>query len=72
MSSPTSKKDLNNIKIFVGVGDVQRHPNNQKSVCSWVHKWSTSDSNTILFTKFQGDDPTEVQNLTKDDSNRLK
>ena len=61
------KKDVNNIKASFGVGDVQRHPDDQASVCSWVHEWSTSKNNPILFTKFQGDDPPDGLNLTKDD-----
>ncbi len=61
------KKDLSNIKSAFAISDIQRHSNDQCSVKAWVEEWSANESNPILFTKFQGDEPPSGFNLTKDD-----
>ena len=63
----TAKKDLPNIETAFGISNVQRHPNDQCSVKAQVQEWSSSESNPILFTKFQGVEAPEGYSLTKDD-----
>ena len=48
------KKDLDNIKRSFGLSDFKKHENDQESVRAWIEEWKNSDSNPILFHKFQG------------------
>ena len=48
------KKDLANIKRSFGLSDFQKHANDQESVRAWIEEWENSNSNPILFCKFQG------------------
>ena len=48
------KKDLDNIKRSFGLSDFKKHENYQESARTWIEEWKNSDSNPILFHKFQG------------------
>ena len=48
------KKDLDNIKRSFGLSDFKKHENDQESVRAWIEEWKNSNSNPILFHKFQG------------------
>ena len=45
--------------------NIQRHPNDQDNVLSWIQVWDGSDDNPIAFYKFQGQFKEEVA-LEKD------
>ena len=45
--------------------NIQRHPNDQDNVLSWIQVWGGSDDNPIAFYKFQGQLKEEVA-LEKD------
>lgn len=51
----TAKKDLANIMKSFGIGDLQKHQDDQESVRAWVEEWSKSDNNPVLFHKYQGE-----------------
>ena len=48
------KKDLDNIKRSFGLSDFKNHENDQESERAWIEEWKNSDSNPILFYRFQG------------------
>ena len=60
------KRDLFNIEKAFGLANIQRHPNDQDSVLSWIQEWEGSDDNPIVFYKLQGQLKEEVA-LEKDD-----
>ena len=60
------KRDLFNIEKAFGLDNIQRHPNDQDSVLSWIQEWEGSDDNPIVFYKLQGQLKEEVA-LKKDD-----
>ena len=62
-----AKKDLANIMSSFGVSEVQRHPDDQESVRAWIEQWKMSESNPVLFHKFQGESAPDGFDLTKDD-----
>ena len=49
------QKDLQNITRAFGLRSVERHPNDQQSVLSWVSEWKEMENNPVLFIKLQGD-----------------
>ena len=57
-----SNEDLKNIKNAFGLNEIQRHPNDQQSVLSWIKEWEASESNPVLFYKLQGE-PCEDESL---------
>ena len=54
------KRDLFNIEKAFGLDNIQRHPNDQDSVLSWIQEWEESDDNPIIFYKLQGQLKEEV------------
>ena len=62
-----AKKNLANIMSYFGVSEVQRHPDDQESVRPWIEQWKMSESNPVLFHKFQGESAPDGHDLTKDE-----
>ena len=44
------KRDLFNIEKAFGLDNIQRYPNDQESVLSWIQEWKGSDDNPTVFT----------------------
>ena len=51
------KEDAKNIRNAYRVNPVERHPNDQTSLLSYIKEWGESDKNPVLFYKLQGDVP---------------
>ena len=58
----TSPQDIQNIKRYFNLENIQRHENDQDSVISWIREWESDLNNPILYCKLQGE---------KDDENKL-
>ena len=62
-----AKKDISNIERTYGLTEVQRHPNDQQSVLSWIEQWNHEEDNPMLFHKLQGQKAKEGYILLEDD-----
>ena len=60
-----SRKTSHVVKAFE-LDNIQRHPNDQDSVLSWIQEWEGIEENPIVFHKLQGQLREEVT-LEKDD-----
>ena len=48
-------RDLLNIGRAFGLQEVERHPNDQMSVLSWMEEWEQMDRSPVLYYKLQGE-----------------
>ena len=56
-----NKQDILNIKQNLNIGSIQKHLNDQSSMCAWVEELKEQDYNPILLFKPQGCDSSSME-----------
>ena len=65
-TNDTKSRKTSQIEKAFELDNIQRHPNDQDSVLSWIQEWEQIDKNPMVIYKFQGQLNEEV-GLEKDD-----
>ena len=62
----TNRKDIINIKQTFNIEGIQKHPNDQSSVCAWVKEMQSMEFDPVLVFKQQGV-PSSEDGVNQDD-----